>query len=1187
VSQSGSSGSLTCNATGGVFPIARAESLADEFGDVVFNCTGSLPPQGIKADVQAFFNINVTSRFLNSVNNSSEALLLLNEPAVPVIGTNAFPGLVISANSVLFPQVQIPANSPQPIVLRLTNVRLNATILGATNTVPTQVFASLVLSTGSVATVVNNPTQSVGLIQPGFVITRESPTPLQDPTQVGFNLNFREGFSNAFRPRLAPGQDPSHTSFVYNSESGFVNSSVLGSVVGFADTGTRVLARFANIPSGLRLFASLLSTSGSSPSVSAQLVSADSNGAGGTLIVPAPQQTYQEITVVNGTASATWELKSSNPFSVETLQTFVYFQGAGQPPSQAQLSQIVLKLSAAPLSTISTSTASAPLPRFVDNAVAQSLVNVKVTSQLLISGSGSSTPSGVKGSRFHPDSVTPGSNITLLSVIQNLGSVAAPNVVVHDNLPSSLLVFNTCTLDEGQACQGSGNDLKIALDGDLLPGQLRRISINATVRDAPDGTLGTNTLSVTSDLANVNLGTSTVPFQISKCTVCVPLTVSTNPQGLGFTADGAFYNQMAVQPVTPGLTHVLTVDPNPQVINDQQYRFAGWSNGVGTPSQTLLVSGPTTVTANFGSPALTIQMSHGGNFTLGQNGVLYTVTVSNAASALATTGTVTVTEILPAGLSLAGMSGPGWSCTGNVCMRNDTLNPGSSYPVINVRVNVLQSATSPQANQVSVSGGGSASSTVADSTTILIPALSLSRNVLNFGSSNSGISSPQQVAVNFSNGGAVNWTATTSRNNIIVSPTSGTGNGVFQVSVTAGTGGSITVTAPGANNSSQMVQVNIANTTSTAPFGSFDTPQNNTSGIVGAIPVTGWALDNVEVTNVDIMREAVTGEPAGNLIFVGTAVFVADARPDVQALYPAAPNNYRAGWGYQMLTNFLPNSSGTGAPGNGTYKIHAIAHNKAGDQLDLGTKTIVVDNAHAAKPFGTLDTPTQGGTVSGTDYVNFGWALTPQPAMIPTDGSTMTVVLDGQLAAHPTYNNFRSDIATLFPGYANSMAAVGFFHLDTTTLANGVHTISWNVFDSAGHGEGLGSRYFNVLNTSAGSSEAAPEDVISESATNNGVRLRNGLDVDGDAEPVTPDANGVYAITMEEVGHIELHLGATSGNMQVLDEAHSLPIGSTLKGGVFYWQPGPGFLGEYKLQFERPDGTTIPVRVTIVPKRFP
>ena len=33
-------------------------------------------------------------------------------------------------------------------------------------------------------------------------------------------------------------------------------------------------------------------------------------------------------------------------------------------------------------------------------------------------------------------------------------------------------------------------------------------------------------------------------------------------------------------------------------------------------------------------------------------------------------------------------------------------------------------------------------------------------------------------------------------------------------------------------------------------------------------------------------------------------------------------------------------------------------------------------------------------------------------------------------------------------------------------------------------------------------------------------------------------------------------------------------------------QPGPGFLGEYTMQFARPDGSKIPVRVSIAPKRY-
>jgi hypothetical protein len=251
--------------------------------------------------------------------------------------------------------------------------------------------------------------------------------------------------------------------------------------------------------------------------------------------------------------------------------------------------------------------------------------------------------------------------------------------------------------------------------------------------------------------------------------------------------------------------------------------------------------------------------------------------------------------------------------------------------------------------------------------------------------------------------------------------------------------------------------------------------------------------------------------------------------------------------------------------------------------LDLGTKAIVVDNAHAAKPFGTLDTPTQGGTISGTDSVNFGWALTPQAANIPIDGSTITVVIDGMLVGHPTYNQFRPDIANLFPGYANSMGAVGFFHIDTTTLANGVHTISWNAYDNLGRGEGLGSRYFTVANT-VGGGGAAPEDTIPRAATREILQVRDGRDVSRQTD-AWGSADG-YSVAMEEVGRIELHLGAVTGYMLVQDEARPLPVGSTLKNGVFYWQPGPGFLGKYMLQFERPDGTRIPVPVNIVPKRY-
>jgi hypothetical protein len=176
------------------------------------------------------------------------------------------------------------------------------------------------------------------------------------------------------------------------------------------------------------------------------------------------------------------------------------------------------------------------------------------------------------------------------------------------------------------------------------------------------------------------------------------------------------------------------------------------------------------------------------------------------------------------------MSGTGWTCSGNTCTRGDALNPGSSYPVITVTVNVSPTATSPQVNLVSVSGGGSPTVNFSDSTVIGSAALSLSRNVLNFAVNGSGVTSPQQVAVNFS-GGSASWTASSIQGNITVFPPSGAGNGVLQVSVTQGPADTVTVSAPGANNSPQTIQVNINNASSGLPFGSFDTPVNNTSGV--------------------------------------------------------------------------------------------------------------------------------------------------------------------------------------------------------------------------------------------------------------------------------------------------------------------------------------------------------------------
>jgi hypothetical protein len=358
------------------------------------------------------------------------------------------------------------------------------------------------------------------------------------------------------------------------------------------------------------------------------------------------------------------------------------------------------------------------------------------------------------------------------------------------------------------------------------------------------------------------------------------------------------------------------------------------------------------------------------------------------------------------------------------------------------------------------------------------------------------------------------------------------------------------------------------------PFGQFDTPLHG-STVRSSVPVTGWALDDVAVTGVKIYRDPVSGEGSSN-IYIGDAVLVEGARPDVEAAFPGYPNNSRAGWGYMMLTNFLPNN------GNGTFTLYAIASDSAGHQVTLGSKTITCDNANAVKPFGAIDTPTQGGTASGSSFINWGWVLTPMPNSIPTDGSTINVYVDGVNIGHPVYNVYRKDIATLFPGYTNSNGAVGYFYLDTTAYADGVHTIQWTAADNAGNTDGIGSRYFTIQNTvenrahsaqrteGRGGSTRPPIDIIDISTP---VKIKKGYNQRIKPKAVYPDEKGKITIEIKELERLEIHFfdpeKPTSNLEHQTLNITSLPIGSFLdtEKGVLYWQPGPGFVGEYKFVF--------------------
>jgi hypothetical protein len=310
-------------------------------------------------------------------------------------------------------------------------------------------------------------------------------------------------------------------------------------------------------------------------------------------------------------------------------------------------------------------------------------------------------------------------------------------------------------------------------------------------------------------------------------------------------------------------------------------------------------------------------------------------------------------------------------------------------------------------------------------------------------------------------------------------------------------------------------------------------------------------------------------------VFVGFAVFIEGARPDVAAAFQTYPRNNVAGWGFMILTNTLP------AQGNGLFTFYAYATDLEGQSVLLSLKTITCDNAHATKPFGTIDTPGQGETVSGSSYVNFGWVLTQNPKIIPLDGSTITVFVDGVSRGNPSYGHFRADIATTFPGLQNSNDAVGFKTINTTALTNGLHTIVWTATDSGGQTSGLGSRYFRVLNgaspvTTAADASVSRAETVAAPVDPTPILARRGWAADAPWRAYGVGSSGRVVIRGEEIDRFELWLGEHpgeryTGSLRVGGDLARLPVGSLLDptSGRFTWSPGVGFVGSYDLVFVR------------------
>ena len=125
------------------------------------------------------------------------------------------------------------------------------------------------------------------------------------------------------------------------------------------------------------------------------------------------------------------------------------------------------------------------------------------------------------------------------------------------------------------------------------------------------------------------------------------------------------------------------------------------------------------------SPDLTVAKSHSGNFTKGSTGT-YTLTVSNSPGTAAASGTITLLDTLPTGLSvnsgavgsltLGGANAANWTCNSNsatpqiITCTSSTSIALSGSSILSFSVDVSLSAANSVTNTAAVSGGNESTS---------------------------------------------------------------------------------------------------------------------------------------------------------------------------------------------------------------------------------------------------------------------------------------------------------------------------------------------------------------------------------------------------------------------------------------------------------------------------------------------
>ena len=493
----------------------------------------------------------------------------------------------------------------------------------------------------------------------------------------------------------------------------------------------------------------------------------------------------------------------------------------------------------------------------------------------------------------------------------------------------------------------------------------------------------------------------------------------------GQTVTATQVNALAAGASYPALTITVGVAGNATSVTNTATVSGGSEINTANDS----ASDNTVITAP--APDMTVGLTDSGNFQEGDAVDSYTITVGNSGSQ-ASSGLVTVTDTLPAGLTPTLVTGSGWTnpqIQGQTVTvtRSDSLGAYSNYPPLTIDVGVADNAAASLVNTATVAGGGelnTANDSATDTTVVaqvanLTVALTDQTPIVNTSVFRQG-SSKGELYINLTNAGNAATTATVTVTDTLpagLTETATTGAGwTFQVNgqtVTAtrpsipadSVAPGITITCTVANDAPpsvvESVQVSGGGAINT-PFMSTETVVIGQTPTVSVSPVNityGTALDNSQLSGTaQVTVSGATVNVPGTFTYTtaeGTLLSAGNGQAESVTFTPNDTTDYNTVTTATATVSVAPATpTVTANPINVAYGTALV-----NSQL-TGTAQATVDGATVTVP-GTLTFTSAAGSV-----LNAGNGQIENVTFTPTDttdyGAATSAVTVNVAAATPT-----------------------------------------------------------------------------------------------------------------------------------------------------------------------------------------